>query len=366
LQPNHGIPIEIARQRAYSGRHWFALPGREYTVNDMVKISFGFVFAAAWEDVWADASATPSVALLWQLFAKHLRRAVEVIAEGLDFHIEHYHKVFPERALDLLCHGSAEKGEDASHGGVGYYNLCLDGAALATVADSFAALEQRLEREKRLTWDEIKSHIDSNWAGADGERARLMMHSIGRYGSGWSLGDEYAGRITRHFSNLVKEKPTPNGYNMIHGLFSWAQQMAMGKNLMATPNGRFAGDPISHGANPDPGFRKDADPTALAVAIASVNPLWGNSAPMQIELDPGISKFEGGVDNTASLIHTHMELGGTQINMNILDKEKVLDAHKDPSKYPDLVVGVTGFSAYFASRSPEFRQMVVDRIIAEG
>ena len=151
---------------------------------------------------------------------------------------------------------------------------------------------------------------------------------------------------------------------MIPGLFSWAQQMAMGKNLMAPPNGHFAGDPISHGANP--GFRKDTAPTALAVAIASVNPLWGNSAPMQIELDPGISKDEGGVDNNASLIRTHMELSGTQINMNILDKEKVLDAHKDPSKYPDLVVGVTGFSAYFASLSPEFRQMVVDRIIAEG
>ena len=42
------------------------------------------------------------------------------------------------------------------------------------------------------------------------------------------------------------------------------------------------------------------------------------------------------------------------------------EAHQDPSKYPDLIVRVTGFSAYFASLSPEFRQLVVDRIIAEG
>ncbi len=48
-----------------------------------------------------------------------------------------------------------------------------------------------------------------------------------------------------------------------------------------------------------------------------------------------------------------------------MDKQTILEAHKDPSKYPDLVVRVTGFSAYFASLSPEFRQIVVDRIVSE-
>jgi formate C-acetyltransferase len=86
---------------------------------------------------------------------------------------------------------------------------------------------------------------------------------------------------------------------------------------------------------------------------------------MQIELDPGLSRDEDAVDLVVDLIRTHMELGGTQINMNVMDAERVLDAHKDPDKYPDLVVRVTGFSAYFASLSPEFRQLVVDRIIAE-
>jgi formate C-acetyltransferase len=87
---------------------------------------------------------------------------------------------------------------------------------------------------------------------------------------------------------------------------------------------------------------------------------------MQIELDPSFSTDEEGVDNIASLIKSHFALGGTQINMNILDAARILEAHEDPSKYPDLVVRVTGFSAYFASLSPEFRQLVVDRIIAEG
>jgi formate C-acetyltransferase len=95
-----------------------------------------------------------------------------------------------------------------------------------------------------------------------------------------------------------------------------------------------------------------------------VQPGYGNTAPMQLELDPGISTTSNDVDNVAALIRTHFDLGGTQINMNILDKKKILEANENPERYPDLVVRVTGFSAYFASLSPQMRQMVVDRIIA--
>jgi formate C-acetyltransferase len=362
----NGYPLELSRQRAYSGCHWSAIPGREYTLNDCVKINFAAIFEYALREMMADGSVQPSVKELWERFVRHMQRGIHVIAESTDFQIEHMHQVFPELVLDLLCYGPIEKGLDASHGGVEYYNLCLDGAALATVADSFAALEQRIEKESRLKWDGLMGYLDSNWAGTEGERARLMMHSIPRYGSGKSLADTYAVKIAQTFTDLVKEHKTPAGFNMIPGLFSWANTIPMGKNVGATPNGRFAGDPISHGANPDPGFRKDGAPTALAVAIASVQPGYGNTAPMQIELDPAISRDEEGIDNIANLIKTHFNLGGTQINMNLLDKAKVLEAHKDPSKYPDLVVRVTGFSTYFASLSPEFRQLVVNRIIAEG
>jgi formate C-acetyltransferase len=361
----NGYSMELSRQRAYSGCHWSAIPGREYTLNDCVKINFAAIFEYALQEMMADGSVQPSVKELWERLVRHMQRGINVIAESMDFHIEHMHQVFPELVLDLLCYGPIEKGVDASHGGVEYYNLCLDGAALATVADSFAALEQRIEKERRLTWDGLMSYLDSNWAGTEGERARLMMHSIPRFGSGKSLADTYAVKIAQTFTDLVKEHKTPAGFNMIPGLFSWANTIPMGKDVGATPNGRFAGDPISHGANPDPGFRKDGAPTALAVAIASVQPGYGNTAPMQIELDPAISRDEEGVDNIANLIKTHFNLGGTQINMNLLDAAKVLEAHKDPGKYPDLVVRVTGFSAYFASLSPEFRQLVVNRIIAD-
>jgi pyruvate-formate lyase len=358
--------LELSRQRAYSGCHWSAIPGREYALNDCVKINFAAVFEVAFEDMMTCPNILPSTEELWEWYKVHIQHAVNTTGRALDYHLEHMHQVFPELVLDLLCYGPIEKGEDASHGGLEYYNLCIDGAALATVADSFAALEQRLDMEKRYTWLEMAGFLKSNWAGPDGERARLLMRNIHRYGSGGSRADAWAIRISQSFTDQVKEKPTPGGINLIPGIFSWANTIPMGKEIGATPNGRRAGEPISHGSNPDPGFRKDGAPTAMAVAIASVQPGYGNAAPMQMEFDPGITREEGGVEVISDLIRTHFKLGGTQINLNILDASRILAAHKNPSQFPDLIVRVTGFSAYFASLSPEFRQLVVDRIIREN
>jgi formate C-acetyltransferase len=198
---------------------------------------------------------------------------------------------------------------------------------------------------------------------AVGDQRSAPQECLGR--NHGSRADDYGVSVAQLFTNAVKERPTNKGFNMVPGIFSWAATLLLGKDVGATPNGRHAQGSISHGPNPDPGFRKDAAPTALALTVAAVQPGYGNTAPMQIELDPGMSKSPEDIDKVVALIKTHFDLGGTQINMNILDKKKILEAHEDPSKHPDLVVRVTGFSAYFASLSPEMRQMVVDRIIAE-
>lgn len=361
----NGYPIELGRLRAYSGCHWCAIPGREYTVNDCVKVNLAAVFEVAFKDLMSDPAAVPSVDALWHRYEQHLRCAVETVGRSLDFHLDHMYGVFPELHLDLLCHGPIERGRDASHGGVEFYNLCVDAAGLATVADSFAAVEQRVDREGQLTWSELNHWLETSWAGPEGEQARLLMKGVPRFGSGNSRADHFGVKVARSFTAIVKEKPTPHGYNLIPGIFSWAATITMGKDVGATPNGRYAQGPISHGPNPDPGFRRDAAPTALALTVAAVQPGYGNTAPMQIELDPGLSRTGDGIDQVVALVRGHFALGGTQINMNILDKQKLLEANRDPSTHPDLVVRVTGFSAYFASLSPEMRQMVVDRVITQ-
>jgi formate C-acetyltransferase len=361
----NGYPVETARSRIYAGCHWLAIPGREYCMSDLIKIDLAQVFDVALKEMMADSGASPSTADLWGRFEHHLRRAVEVVAEGIGFHLGHMHEVFPELYLDLFCYGPVEKGLDATNGGVEFYNICVDAASLATVADSFAALQQRVEEEGRLTWRDMMRYIESDWADADGESARLMMRNIPRFGSGGSLADAWAERVSESFTDMVVEKPTPNGFRMIPGIFSWAKVIAFGERLGATPNGRKAGEPVSQGPNPEAGFNAGhpGTPTQLAAAVARVQPGYGNTAPLQLNLDPGMGNTEEGLDRIEALIRTHFDMGGTLVNINVIDKNTILAANDDPSKFPDLLVRVTGFSAYFASLSDEMRQYVVDRIV---
>ena len=135
-----------------------------------------------------------------------------------------------------------------------------------------------------------------------------------------------------------------------------------GKQVGATPDGRSAYEPINHGANPNGGFRHDGAVTAMCNSIAAIQPGYGNTAPVQLELDPGIADSEIGVRKMCAMIKTILTTGNTLLNINIIDAEKILEADKDPSKYPDLVVRVTGFTAFFSMLSPEFRKLVVDRV----
>ena len=99
-------------------------------------------------------------------------------------------------------------------------------------------------------------------------------------------------------------------------------------------------------------------------AVASVQPGWGNTAPIQLEVDPILGKSEDGVEKMMAFLMTYCnDLGGTLVNINILDKDTIMDAHAHPERHPDLIVRVTGFSAYFSTLSKDFRQLVVDRII---
>lgn len=361
----NGFPVELARERAYSGCQWSALPGREYAIQDIIKINLAKVLDVALREMLADGDVRPCVAELWDRFERHLGEAVAITAAGIDFQYEHMHEVFPELPLDLLCHGPIERGLDASHGGVEYYTFGVDGAGLATTADSFASIEERVEKEGRVSWAQLLEGLESNWAGPEGERVRRLMGGAAKYGAGGTTGDEWAKRIAGAFTRSVKEKRTPNGHMMLPGLFSWALAVLMGKKLGATPNGRRAGEPISHGANPNPGCRKDGAPTAIAVAVAEVQPGYGNTAPLQLDLDPCTQNSAQDIVNVMGLIRGHFDLGGTQINANIVDREQILEASEDPGRFPELVVRVTGFSAYFSSLSPELRRFVVDRVICE-
>ena len=358
----NGFPVQLARMRAKVGCNWTALPGIEYCMQDVTRMCMVTPFLMAFRQT-VD-SGEPTIELLWDNYMRELGISVDTMKQGFDWHMEHTGKIAPEIVLNLFMHGTVERGLNVTDGGVDIYNICCDGVGLATVADSFAAIEQRVVEEGRLTWQELAQHLDNDFAGAENER--LMLNTIGRFGAGGSRGDAWAQKVAALYTDLVRGTPTARGLTIIPGLFSHGDIVGLGKNVAATPNGRRAGEMISHSADPDPGYMPGGGgtPTAKSNAVAMVQPGWGNTTPLQIDIDTGLARQMGGVEAVEALFKGHEELGGTLINVNVISKEQVLEAHEDPAKHPDLVVRVTGYSAYFRTLSPEYRQQVVNRILA--
>ncbi|MBQ7841244.1 MAG: formate acetyltransferase [Lachnospiraceae bacterium] len=357
----NGIDKKTARERIAVGCNWMCVPGREYPMNDLVKVNVAKVLEEALKDLRTemDAGSACSTERLFELYEKHLKCAVAVTAEGINLHLDHAWEVTPELIMNLMMKNTLERGEDITQCAE-LYTVGIDGAGLAVVADSFGALEARVEQEKLLTWEEMFAALDNDFAD---ERTRLMMNIAPRYCQGGTVSDAWAKRMTDSWVKIVKSQPMPKGRQLIPGWFSWSRTIEYGSRVGATPNGRRAGEPISHGANPNPHFRADGAPTAQANGIASVQCGYGNTAPLQLEFDPKLAADEKGAEIVLNLIESHFKQGGTLININVLDGEKLLAANENPDLYPDLVVRVTGFTAYFASLSPKFRQLVVDRFL---
>ncbi|HIS68393.1 MAG TPA: formate acetyltransferase [Candidatus Gallacutalibacter stercoravium] len=359
---NKHITKKIARDRIAVGCHWMAVPGKEYSLNDCVKINVAKVFDIAFHEMMDDKSQEPSMDRLLAIMQKHLTKAVETIAKGLNHHMTYQQYVNPEIVMNLMMHNSIETGLDIT-ACAEIQGMCVDGVGLGLIADSLAAIEQRVINEKKLTWEELDELLKSDFEGVQGERMRLMLKSSERYCQGNSLGDKWAAYISKMFADTVKAQPMPGIRELVPGWFSWSNTIAFGKEVGATPDGRKAGTPVTHGANPNPGFRADGAATAMATGIARIQTGYGNTCPLQLEMDPKLGVQEGGIDKFIQLLKTHVDMGGTLVNVNILDHDKLMEAHKDPSTHPELVVRVTGFTAYFATLSPEFRQLVVDRFV---
>lgn len=356
---NENVTRKMAVERIAVGCNWMALPGREYPLNDCVKINVAKVFDIAYHEMMNGEDY--SMDILWKKFVCYLERGVDITARGINFHLDNMHKHMPELWGNLLMHNAIEQGVDMTLSAE-FVNIGVDGAGIAVVADSFAALEQRVVKDRCLSWKEIYDAILADFKGENKRIQQILSHSE-KYCQGRGLGDKWADKVNREFTKQIKEKKMPKNRILIPGWFSWANTIGLGKKVGATPNGRKAGQPINHGANPNAGFRKDGAATAMSNGIAMVQPGFGNPAPFQLELDPGVGMEDGGVERVMDLIRGHFEKGGTLINVNIVNKEKILAAHKDPELYPDLVVRVTGFTSYFITLSPEFRKLVVDRMI---
>ena len=357
-----GFTPELARRRIAVGCNWMAIPGIEYPLNDSIKVSLARVFEVALYEMFDHGER--SVARLQSLYEKHLKIVLRVVAETTDMHLRLNYQNNPELFLNLVTVGPVETGRDASDHSLQYYNIGVDGAGIAVVADSFAALETRVEREKTLSWEQVEEALRTDFQCEEGAYIQAVLKSAPKFGQWNSPAEDWVRKLCAQFSDLVVHLEAHEGEIFDSPACSpgpkpFCLAAARGPRPMAAARAQLS----TMAPIPCPGSVPNGAMTTMSEAIVAAQCGMGNTSPFQLELDPGITQAQGGVEKVMALLKTHLQQGGTLINVNIVDAQKVRAAHKNPELYPDLVVRVTGFTAYFITLSPEFRQLVVDRMV---
>jgi formate C-acetyltransferase len=160
---------------------------------------------------------------------------------------------------------------------------------------------------------------------------------------------------------LAACKSTRNG-RYVAGYYGLNVNKAYGKNTQALPSGRLAGVPLANSLCPHYGM-KSADLTSALNAVSRLNfaKYAPNGTTVTSTIDSGLFPGENGIGNLAGLIKGYFDQGGMQFQPNVVSREVLMDAYNNPEKYPNLIVRIAGYCAYFNDLSDELKMEIINR-----
>jgi formate C-acetyltransferase len=264
------------------------------------------------------------------------------------------HDLCMEHGRDLHTHADYIPGAlDAS---------CIDGlGGFATAIDSLAAIKHLIFDTKRLTWDQLLDAMEKNWE--DAEAIRQMCLNAPKYGNGIEWVDAIGYRIQRTVMEYAHRHPRPHGQSANMRIIPITFHNPSGKVTMATPNGRRAGEFLSDGIVPSHGCdTKGPTVTLHSIARATCQIYKEHREDLlNMKMSPANVAGEEGTRRLMQLIRSWCAQKHVHIQFNILNREVLLEAQKDPEKYRDLVVRVAGYCAFFVDLSPSQQAEIIAR-----
>jgi len=270
-------------------------------------------------------------------------------------------KYQPTPYLSALMDKCAQNGKDVNEGGTVWNFNTVEGMGIATVADSVAAVKKMVYDEKKTSMSELVQAIEANFEGYE-ELRQLLRSKAPKFGND----DDYVDSIARELSmfwakEAFKHKNSYTGRQYRAGYLSWNYFIPLAPLTAATPDGRRRGEFISGGV----GAVQGMDSKGPTASIRSVGKLGletiPNGASHTITLSPSMVKTKEHVEKLAALLRAYNKVGGTALQINVIDSATLRDAQTNPDAYSNLMVRVTGYNAYFTQVGRELQEEIITR-----
>ena len=294
-------------------------------------------------------------------FRDQVRHSVDDMARVMGWLEEagRAHRTTPVNSL--ITDGCLAAGRDVTWGGAEYDFTSVQAVGLADVGDSLYALNRLVFDERRLSLPAFVDILRADFAGHEVLQTELQ-HKFKRYGNGDADVDHWVQVAADAWVDAVSAHRNTRGGQWIAGFYSMTCGSAFGRFTGALPNGRKAGTRLSNGASPVDGADRSG-PTALLRSVASLDrSRWCNSHVLNATFDRSTIGGKSGAAKLAALLRTYfVDQEGMQLQIAVLDAATLKKARENPQAFPNLLVRVSGYCAYFADLQPEVQDEIIAR-----
>jgi len=293
-------------------------------------------------------------------FRQQVAYLVEQMVIGLNALGIAHRELYPSPLLSAIIEGCLAKGKDVTAGGAQYNFTGVQGVGVADVADSLAVIDQLVFKEKRIAMDELLQALEDNFEGHE-RLHQLILNRVPKYGNDEDAVDIYARKVAEIFCQEVARHRNPRDGVYLPGFLSMTTHQGFGNFVGALPSGRKAFEPFANGVSPCDGWDRKG-PTACLKSVAKLNhSLATDGVSVNLKFNPDYLRGAEGTNNLSSLVRAYFGLGGMHLQLNVVDKQTLLDAQQNPGKYPGLMVRIAGYSAYFADLTREVQDEIISR-----
>lgn len=295
-------------------------------------------------------------------FADFYKLVEREICKRADYMVEKHKNVFmkPSPLMSALSVGALENKRDISFG-LKYNNYGVHGTGIATAVDSLAAIKKYCFEEKSVSARELIDALKKDFAEHNDLLKKLRFEAP-KMGTDDDFADDIATALLDSFANAFKGKKNERGGCYRVGTGSAMFYVMHGRCLGATADGRHKDEVLPANYSPSL-FIKQKGPISVVKSFTKPHlKNVANGGPLTLEFDSSVFRNDESVRKLAMLVRTFIALGGHQLQLNTVDREKLLDAKVHPEKYPHLIVRVWGWSGYFVELDECYQDHVIRRI----